>query len=43
MSRFLQVSKYDQEIPQSYFTQTNPRHNEEEPQNMYSNNTSVRQ
>ena len=31
------VSEYDQEIPQS---QTNPRHSEEEPQNIYSNNNS---
>ena len=43
MSRFLQVSEYDQEIPQSHIKQTNPRHREEEPQNIYSNNTSVRQ
>ena len=35
-------SEYDQEIPQSH-TADLPRHHEEEPQNIYSNNTSVRQ
>ena len=35
-------SEYDQEIPQSH-TADQPSHCEEEPQNIYSNNTSVRQ
>ena len=36
------VSEYDQEIP-DHILQTNLRHREEEPHNIYSNNTSVRQ
>ena len=35
-------SEYDQEIPQSQL-QTNPRHREEEPKNIYSTETSERQ
>ena len=35
-------SEYDLEIPQSH-TANDPRHRVEEPQNIYSNNTSVRQ
>ena len=37
-----EVSEYDQEIPQSH-TADQPRHHEEEPQNLNSNNTSARQ
>ena len=33
------ASEYDREIPQSH---TNPWHREEEPQNIYSSNASVR-
>ena len=36
------VSKYDQDI-HNHKLQTNPRHREEEPQNIYSTDTSVRQ
>ena len=36
------VSEYDQEIPQSH-TADQPTAREEEPQNIYSNNASVRQ
>ena len=37
------VSEYDQEIPQSHAAvQTNPRHREEELQNINSNKTSVK-
>ena len=37
------VREYDQEIPQSHTAESNPWHREEEPQNIYSNNTSLRQ
>ena len=36
---FQKVSEYDQEAPQSHIAD---RHREEEPQNVYSNNTSAR-
>ena len=36
------VSEHDQEIQQSH-TADNPRHHDEEPQNIYSSNTFVRQ
>ena len=39
---YQKVSKHDQEY-HNHTLQTNPRHLEEEPQNIYSNNTSVRQ
>ena len=37
------VSEYDQEIPQSHTADHYPWHHEEEPHNIYSTKTSVRQ
>ena len=37
------VSEYDQEKIYNHTLQTNPQHGEEVPENIYSNNTSLKQ